>query len=200
MNDTWTIYTDGGSRGNPGPAAYAYVIKRAGAADIEEKCYLGQTTNNIAEYTGMVKALEHALELGGRRIVVNSDSELMVKQMNGEYRVKNEGLKPLFDQASKLRRQFESVTFKHVYREQNSQADGLCNEAMDDRSPTVADARRPVAASKEPPTAKVVVTPRLQALDVLTASAAAWAESGDAANPKVSEVLDRILAIMGGEK
>ena len=138
MTDTWTIYTDGGSRGNPGPAAYAYVIKRPGDADIEERCYLGQTTNNIAEYTGFVKALEHAVEIGGKRLVVHSDSELMVKQMNGQYRVKNEGLRPLFEQASKLRRQFESVTFKHVYREQNSQADGLCNDGrMDDRSPTV---------------------------------------------------------------
>src|SRR5207253_6371220 len=90
MTDTWTIYTDGGSRGNPGPAAYAYVIKRPGEPDIEEMVYLGQTTNNIAEYTGMVKALEHAKELGGRTLIVNSDSELMVKQMNGQYRVKNE--------------------------------------------------------------------------------------------------------------
>ena len=68
MNDTWTIYTDGGARGNPGPAAYAYVIKRPGVADIEGKAYLGKTTNNIAEYTGLVKALEHAQALGGKKI------------------------------------------------------------------------------------------------------------------------------------
>jgi ribonuclease HI len=142
MNDTWTIFTDGGSRGNPGPAAYAYVIKRPGLPDIEEKCYLGHTTNNIAEYTGLVKALEHAVEIGGKRLVINSDSELMVKQMNGQYRVKNEGLKPLYEQASQLRKQFDAVTIKHVYREQNSQADALCNEAMDDRSPTVSDVKR----------------------------------------------------------
>src|SRR5207302_4379199 len=86
MSDTWTIFTDGGSRGNPGPAAYAYVIKRPGQADLEEKCYLGHTTNNIAEYSGFVKALEHAKELGGKKLIVNSDSELMVKQMNGQYK------------------------------------------------------------------------------------------------------------------
>ena len=65
------------------------------------KCYLGQTTNNIAEYTGLVKALEHAKELGGKKLIVNSDSELMVKQMNGQYKVKNEGLRPLYQQASR---------------------------------------------------------------------------------------------------
>ena len=104
MDETWTIYTDGGSRGNPGPAAYAYVIKRPGVADIEEKGYLGQTTNNIAEYTGLVKALEHAHELGGRKLLVNSDSELMVKQLNGQYKVKNAGLVPLYQKAVALRR------------------------------------------------------------------------------------------------
>ena len=103
----------------------------AGEADIEERCYLGQSTNNIAEYTGMVKALEHAKELGGRSLLVHSDSELMVKQMNGQYRVKNEGLLPLYRQAVKLREAFDKVTFKHVRREYNEQADALCNEAMD---------------------------------------------------------------------
>ena len=78
MSDIWTIYTDGGSRGNPGPAGYGYVIKRPGQPDIEGKCYLGKTTNNIAEYTGVVKALEHAKQLGGRKVILLSDSELMV--------------------------------------------------------------------------------------------------------------------------
>src|SRR5437667_8884054 len=79
MSDTWTIFTDGGSRGNPGPAAYAYIIQRPGQPDIEGKAYLGNTTNNIAEYTGLVKALERAKKLGGKKLIVNSDSELMVK-------------------------------------------------------------------------------------------------------------------------
>src|SRR6266571_5110492 len=102
-----TIHTDGAARGNPGPAAYAYTIERAGEEPIEEAGLLGQTTNNQAEYTALVKALEHALELGTRlRVVVHSDSELMVKQLNGEYRVKNEDLRPLYEDAVELRGQF----------------------------------------------------------------------------------------------
>ena len=101
-----TIHTDGGSRGNPGPAAYAYTLERPDHDDIEEKCYLGSTTNNIAEYTGFVKALEHARELGVRRVRVHSDSELLVKQMNGQYKVKNEGLLPLYRQAVRPARRF----------------------------------------------------------------------------------------------
>src|SRR6266498_3070802 len=150
MDDTWTIYTDGGSRGNPGPAAYAYVIKRPGLSDIEEKAYLGKSTNNIAEYTGLVKALEHAKEIGGKKLIVNSDSELMVKQMNGQYRVKNEGLRPLYEQAVKLRKQFETVTIKHVYRDQNSQADALCNEAMDNPGESRRKSDRVVGQDSDP--------------------------------------------------
>src|SRR5882724_1566465 len=130
-NNELTIYTDGGSRGNPGPAAYAFVIERPGLDDIEEKAYIGRTTNNIAEYTGLVKALEYARHLGAGRVTVYSDSELMVKQMNGEYRVKHRGLLPLYEQAVQLRKQLLSVTIRHVRREQNKHADRLCNEAMD---------------------------------------------------------------------
>src|SRR5271155_4575935 len=119
MSDTLelTIYTDGGSRGNPGPAAYAYVIQRPGDSDIEERCFLGRTTNNIAEYTGLVKALEHARHLGATRVTVYSDSELMVKQMSGEYRVKNPGLQSLYEQAVHLRKDFAYVAIRHVRRE-----------------------------------------------------------------------------------
>lgn len=204
MNDTWTIYTDGGARGNPGPAAYAYVIKRPGAADIEEKRYLGKTTNNVAEYTGLVKALEHAKELGGKKLIVNSDSELMVKQLNGDYRVKNEGLKPLYQQAVALCRHFESVTIKHIYREQNSQADALCNEAMDDqieeqrglgvRVGTPASAP-PVARNKTGAQAYPTEL-MIEALDHLTQSAERWAEGGDSKNPPPAVVLNRIVEIM----
>src|SRR4051812_24709406 len=103
--DLYVIYTDGGSRGNPGPAAFAYTIEHAGDDPVEVKTYLGRTTNNIAEYSGLVKALEHALELGARKLLVHSDSELMIKQLNGEYKVKNEGLRPLYAEADRLRRQ-----------------------------------------------------------------------------------------------
>jgi ribonuclease HI len=127
----WTIHTDGGARGNPGPAAFAYIIGRPGEPPVEEMGHLGTTTNNIAEYTALVRALDHAHKLGGKRLVLNSDSELMVNQMNGVYKVKNPGIRPLYDQAKELTRKFDSVTIRHVYREQNSRADALCNEALD---------------------------------------------------------------------
>lgn len=199
MNDTWTIFTDGGARGNPGPAAFAYVIKRPGQVDVQENGYLGQTTNNVAEYTGLVKALEHAKELGGKKLIVNSDSELMVKQMNGQYKVKNEGLRPLYQQASALRKQFESVVIKHVYREQNAQADALCNEAMDRRGPV---AREPTAApspSLAGASGSRPQTALARSLEILKQGAAAWAKSGDPNDPDPSEIWKRICEIMQAE-
>jgi ribonuclease HI len=133
MSDTFTIHTDGGSRGNPGPAAFAYTIERPGQPIIEEKGYLGDTTNNIAEYTALVKALQHAEELGAASVVVNSDSELLVQQMNGKYKVKNPGILPLFQEARRLADGFDDIKIRHIYREHNSRADRLCNEALDDR-------------------------------------------------------------------
>src|SRR5216683_7663605 len=113
-----TIHTDGASRGNPGAAAYAYVINRKDESPIEEAGCLGEMTNNQAEYTALVRALEHALELGiEHSLHVHSDSELMVKQMKGEYRVKNEELRGLYEQAKKLANCFQgNVSFRHVRR------------------------------------------------------------------------------------
>jgi ribonuclease HI len=128
---TVTIYTDGAARGNPGPAAFAYVIQREGAPAIEEKGCLGNATNNVAEYEALVRALEHAHRLGARRVQVFSDSELLVRQMAGQYQVKNEGLRPLYEEARELCRQFEAVTIRHIRRSQNGRADALCNEALD---------------------------------------------------------------------
>lgn len=143
-----TIHTDGAARGNPGPAAYAYVIAREGQPPIEEAGLLGETTNNQAEYIALVKALEHAVALGTEhRVVVHSDSELMVKQLNGEYRVKNEELRPLYEEAVQLRRQFSGgVSFVHVRRGQNQRADELCNEALDGKRGC---SRPPVAPAKQ---------------------------------------------------
>src|SRR5262245_3527425 len=97
--DVFTIHTDGAARGNPGPAAFAYPIERPGAPAIEVKGRLGETTNNVAEYTAVLRALEHARRLGARRVAVLSDSELMVNQMTGKYKVKHEGLRPLYEEA-----------------------------------------------------------------------------------------------------
>jgi ribonuclease HI/probable phosphoglycerate mutase len=134
--DLLTIHTDGASRGNPGAAAFAYVISRTGQAPIESAGCLGKMTNNQAEYTALVRALEHALRLGAdHRILVKSDSELMVKQMRGEYKVKNEELRGLYDEARQLAWRFNgNVTFQHVRREQNKRTDQLCNEALDGTS------------------------------------------------------------------
>lgn len=127
-----TIYTDGASRGNPGAAAFAYVIRGDGVPLVEEAGCLGTMTNNQAEYTALVRALEHAARLGaGHRLLVHSDSELMVKQMNGQYKVKNADLLDLYEQAKELAGQFEGVQLIHVRREQNKRADALCNEALD---------------------------------------------------------------------
>src|SRR5436190_14088810 len=127
-----TIHTDGASRGNPGAAAYAYIISRDGEDDIEEAGCLGHMTNNQAEYTALVRALEHAARLGTHhRFVILIDSELLVKQMRCEYRVKDSDLRVLYDQARELSRRFAGVTFNHIPRAENSETDRLCNEALD---------------------------------------------------------------------
>src|SRR5215218_6920430 len=131
MTDTPTMHIDGAARGNPGPAAYAVVIARPGLPPVEEADTLGSATNNVAEYTALIRGLERAAELGLKRLAVFSDSELMVKQMNGEYRVKHPDLLPLFEEAKGLRRKFEAVTLTHVRREQNKRADQIGNEALD---------------------------------------------------------------------
>jgi ribonuclease HI len=126
---------DGGSRGNPGPAAYGVVV-RDGKGDIVArlKKYIGQNTNNVAEYFGLIAALDYAQTHGIRALRVESDSELMVKQMRGEYKVKSEDLKPLFERAKKMSHTLESFRIDHVYREQNREADVLVNQALDETS------------------------------------------------------------------
>ncbi|MFO0876756.1 MAG: ribonuclease HI family protein [Gemmataceae bacterium] len=127
------IFTDGASRGNPGAAACAYTIELPTGEVLEEADRLGTMTNNQAEYTALVRALEHALQLGpDLRVVVHSDSELMVKQMRGEYKVKNEDLRGLYEQATKLARQFRHPPrLEHVRRADNKRADQLCNDVLD---------------------------------------------------------------------
>jgi ribonuclease HI len=138
MADVISIHTDGASRGNPGPAAFAYTIEAPGMDEVAEAATLGTMTNNQAEYTALVRALEHAARLGlPLPVVVHSDSELMVKQVRGEYRVKNEDLRPLFEEARRLIAQIPGgVTLRHVPREQNSRADELCNQVLDGERPS----------------------------------------------------------------
>jgi ribonuclease HI len=126
------LSTDGGARGNPGPAAYAYVLEADdGTVLAAHGEAIGVATNNVAEYSALVAGLEKAIELGVTDLEVISDSELMVKQMRGEYRVKNEALRDLSVRASQLAREVGSVSYKAVRREQNKLADQLVNEALD---------------------------------------------------------------------
>ncbi len=127
-----TAYIDGGARGNPGPAGYGVYIQGPDGAPLEELYGgLGVATNNVAEYNGLLVALRWAAEHGHRALHIRADSELLVKQMRGEYRVKHEGLKPLFLQACALIRGIGDVTFEHVRREMNKDADRLSNLGMD---------------------------------------------------------------------
>lgn len=126
-------WIDGGARGNPGPAGYGARIENA-AGDLVAELHggLGVTTNNVAEYNGLLAALRYALEHGHNALHVHADSELLVKQMRGEYRVKNEGLKPLYGQARLLAHRIGRVTFTHIPREKNKEADRLSNLGMDE--------------------------------------------------------------------
>jgi ribonuclease HI len=126
------LFTDGGARGNPGPAAYGYVLEADDGTVLAahgEK--IGIATNNVAEYSALVAGLEKALELGLPEVTVVSDSELMVKQMRGEYRVKNEALRELWEKAGRLARRIGDVSYTAVRREHNELADRLVNEALD---------------------------------------------------------------------
>jgi ribonuclease HI len=126
------LSTDGGARGNPGPAAYGYVLEAGDGTVLDARGEaIGVATNNVAEYRALVAGLEKAVELGVDDLEVVSDSELMVKQMRGEYRVKNEALRELSTQAARLGRQLASVSYTAVRREHNELADRLVNDALD---------------------------------------------------------------------
>jgi ribonuclease HI len=193
--DVLTVHIDGAARGNPGPAAFAYVISRGGSPVVEEAGCLGRTTNNLAEYTALVRALERAAEFGRPRLQVYSDSELLVKQMNGEYRVKNDDLRVLHDQASRLRRQFPSVTISHLPRGQNSRADRLCNEVLDAQCrPATKPAGAPGAApgAARPALADSV---REDAVACLRSAAGAWSR-GNPADPPPEAVWEQLWSIL----
>jgi ribonuclease HI len=129
------LFTDGGARGNPGPAASAYVLEAADGTVLEARgTAIGVATNNVAEYRALVDGLRRASELGVDELEVVSDSELVVKQMRGEYRVKNEALQALHREASTIAGAMKRVTYTAVRRDQNELADSLVNEALDSAS------------------------------------------------------------------
>jgi ribonuclease HI len=129
------LFTDGGARGNPGPAAYGYVLEAEDGSVLDARGEpIGVATNNVAEYSALLAGLRRAAELGVDELEVVSDSELMVKQMKGVYRVKNEALRPLALEAGRLARALPRVTYTHVRREHNELADSLVNRALDAES------------------------------------------------------------------
>jgi ribonuclease HI len=132
-DEEWLVMVDGAARGNPGPAGCGAVIIDHGGTTVRELSrYLGHTTNNVAEYEALLMGLEGLLELGQKRVRVHSDSQLLVRQINGTYRVKNAKLKALFQKALTLLRQFESYRILYVPRELNRLADRLANKGIDD--------------------------------------------------------------------
>jgi ribonuclease HI len=127
------LFTDGGSRGNPGPAAYGYVLEAEdGTVLAAHGEAIGVATNNVAEYRALLAGLERAVEAGIDELAVVSDSELLVKQMRGEYKVKNAALRELWEEAQQLARRLSRVTYEAVRREANELADRLVNEALDE--------------------------------------------------------------------
>ena len=152
MTETLTLQFDGGSRGNPGPAGIGVVLRAAdGTPVVTLGRFIGRATNNVAEYKALITALEQAKQLGAKRVKVLGDSELIVKQMRGEYRVKNPDLRVLYDEAQDLFRSFDAATIDHNYREDNSLADKLANLAMDRKS-DVTDATADTASPLDAPT------------------------------------------------
>jgi len=124
-------YIDGGSRGNPGPAAAGFILSDSSGTKLQAKAfYLGQTTNNVAEYTGIIKALNAAKQIGAKSLTVFSDSELLVKQINGRYKVKSEKIRPLFQQTVDLLGEFRNWEVQHIPRDKNKEADRLVNQAL----------------------------------------------------------------------
>jgi len=126
-------HIDGGSRGNPGPAAYGVAIETTQGQPVTAFAkFIGETTNNFAEYQGLLAALEYALSHGYPRLRVMTDSELMARQISGHYKVRSPDLKPLYEKAQAVIARLESFSIRHVHREHNREADRLANQAMDD--------------------------------------------------------------------
>ena len=159
MANEITIYTDGGSRGNPGPAAAAFVLFDSAGRQLQGKAFfLGHATNNIAEYTAAIKALDAAKQLGAKQLTLFSDSELMVKQINGEYKVKNENLLPLFQTVEEKLSQFKTWKVRHIAREKNKHADKLANIALDRKTDIVEEKKQSNAPNQKPVRLAVLIS------------------------------------------
>lgn len=190
-----SIHIDGGSRGNPGPASYAVVLKTSDGETIEDTGFLGQATNNVAEYTGLIKAFELAARHHLKTLHIHSDSELLVKQMSGEYRVKNEELKALFDEANDLKKKFSKVMITHVRRELNKRADELCNITLDKETKKEPKATK-VSTPKSVKQVTAVSDGRVRAdcLECLESAKACWSRGENL--PDADMVWDQLWSIL----
>jgi ribonuclease HI len=127
------LYIDGAARGNPGPAGIGVVIKSENDETLlEVSDYIGKTTNNVAEYMALIRGLEETIDMGNKSVEVYSDSELLVKQIKGEYKVKNEGLVPLYHHLMSLVKKLNHFSISHTVREENKHADELANRGIDE--------------------------------------------------------------------
>ena len=153
MEETLTISFDGGSRGNPGPSGIGVVVAaQDGTPLVTLGRFIGRGTNNVAEYKALITGLQEAKKLGAKKVIIRGDSELIVKQMRGEYRVKHPDLKGLYDEAQFLLHQFDEAKIEHNLRHKNELADKLANLAMDRRADVTDVDESPEAAALDAPT------------------------------------------------
>ncbi|HLL88453.1 MAG TPA: ribonuclease HI family protein [Tepidisphaeraceae bacterium] len=159
MEETLTLEFDGGSRGNPGPAGIGVVVRAAdGTPLVTLGRFIGRATNNVAEYRALITAMEEAKRLGATRVAIRGDSELIIKQMKGEYRVKHPDMKVLYDEAQHVLRTFDGATIGHNLRHKNELADKLANLAMDRRR-DVTDVDGDAGAVAAPPEPDAAASP-----------------------------------------
>jgi ribonuclease HI len=152
MTETLTLQFDGGSRGNPGPAGIGVVVRAEdGTPLVTLGRYIGRATNNVAEYRALITAMEEAKKLGAKKVVIRGDSELIVRQMLGQYRVKNADLKQLYEEAMALFGQFDQAKIEHNLRDKNMLADKLANLAMDRKEDVLEADESSSAPTSEPP-------------------------------------------------
>ena len=204
-----TAYCDGGSRGNPGPAGYGvFLADESGAGVAELSEFLGVKTNNFAEYSGLLAALGWALEHGAGDLRVVADSELMVKQMKGQYQVRSPELRPLFDEAKRRAARLDRFEIQHVLRGKNKEADRLANEAMDTGTGRGAAGRptgsagpltRPAASSAQPTASQSSAKPILPPTIARNRPAASAAILGELPAEVTGFVKNGVVHLVEGE-
>jgi ribonuclease HI len=196
-----SAHCDGGARGNPGPAGYGALIQSTDGGVIAELSeYLGLRTNNFAEYSGLLGCLDFAIKNGYRRLRVVSDSELMVKQIQGKYQVKSPDLKPLYDEAKRRIAQLDGFEISHALRHKNKDADRLANDAMDRgmRKPGAAPA--PAARTAAAPSPTVTARPVAPPIPIATPERRAAAPAADSGAMLRGFTRDGVVHILGGAK